>query len=184
MDNRTVCVIQHVACETLGRIEDALKAEGLGLEIFRTYEQNPLPQTIEAYKGVILMGGPMGVYEQDRYGHLTSEMRLMAQAAKENKPVLGVCLGSQLLAAALGASVSKSGFKEIGWHPVTLTDSAMHDPLWSGVPRSFHALHWHGDIFTLPNGALSLARSDLTEFQAFRYGANAYGFLFHMEVTM
>lgn len=183
MDNRPVCVIQHVACETLGRIAEALKAEGLGAEVIRTQEQNPIPAGMDNYKGLIVMGGPMGVYEQERYGFLGEEMRLMQLAVKQNKPVLGICLGSQLLAAALGATVSKSGFKEIGWHPVRLNDSALHDPLWNGVPRSFQALHWHGDIFTLPEGAVPLANSDLTDCQAFRYGPSAYGFLFHMEVT-
>jgi len=105
------------------------------------------------------------------------------QAIKEDKAVLGVCLGSQLLAKALGARVTKGKKKEIGWYPVSLTEGAAKDRLWTGVERSFIAYHWHGDVFDLPRGAEPLASSALTPCQAFRYGERAYGFLFHMEVT-
>ena len=97
---------------------------------------------------------------------------------KLNKPVLGVCLGSQLLASVLGAPVKSSGRQEIGWHVVTTEP----DPLWAGVPGSFQALHWHGDIFDLPRGATRLASSAMTEQQAFRLG-KSLGLLFHLEVT-
>ncbi len=183
MDNRPVCVIQHIACETLGRIEEALKTENLPLQIIRPYEKCPIPEKIENFGGLVVMGGPMGVYDQEQYGFLGAEIRLMQTAVKQNKPVLGICLGSQLLAAALGGTVTKAGSKEIGWHRVMLSDSAMQDPLWNGVPRSFHALHWHADIFTIPPGAVPLASSEMTECQAFRYGRSTYGLLFHMEVT-
>ncbi|RMG46755.1 MAG: hypothetical protein D6723_16810 [Acidobacteria bacterium] len=92
-------------------------------------------------------------------------------------------MGSQLLAAALGAAVTRGDRKEIGWYPVALTESARNDPLWRDVSSPFIAYHWHGDVFELPRGAVSLASSDLTACQAFRYGRRAYGFLFHMEVT-
>jgi GMP synthase (glutamine-hydrolysing) len=97
--------------------------------------------------------------------------------------VLGVCLGSQLLAATLGARVHPGPGKEIGWLPVTRTDASATDPLFRDLPTSFVALHWHGDIFDLPQGAVSLARSALTEHQAFRSGENAYGLLFHLEAS-
>ncbi len=125
----------------------------------------------------------MGVYERDRYPFLRQEIRLIEQALREAKPVLGVCLGSQLLAVTLRAQVAKGKRKEIGWYPVSLTDSAVADPLWRGVESPFMAYHWHGDVFELPQGAVSLASSELTQFEGFRYGNNAYGFLFHMEVT-
>jgi GMP synthase (glutamine-hydrolysing) len=92
-------------------------------------------------------------------------------------------LGSQLLAATLGAEVKSGAQKEIGWHPVTLTEYAATDALWKELPARFTAYHWHGDVYDLPQGAVSLASSELTPCQGFRYGANAYGFLFHMEVT-
>ncbi|MBI4482983.1 MAG: gamma-glutamyl-gamma-aminobutyrate hydrolase family protein, partial [Acidobacteria bacterium] len=133
--------------------------------------------------GLIVMGGPMGVYDRARYPFLVDEMRLMEQALQARKPVLGVCLGSQLLAATLGGAVTRGKRKEIGWHAVTLTESGRTDRLWTGVKPSFMGYHWHGDVFQLPAGAVSLASSVLTECQAFRYGHNAYGFLFHLEVT-
>lgn len=102
----------------------------------------------------------MGVYEQDRYPFLSEEIRLIETALKQEKPLLGVCLGSQLLAAALGVKVTKGRKKEIGWHPVNLTDAATTDPLWGGVKSPFVAYHWHGDTFELPRAAVSLASSN------------------------
>ncbi|MCM8812121.1 MAG: gamma-glutamyl-gamma-aminobutyrate hydrolase family protein [Candidatus Omnitrophica bacterium] len=176
-------VLQHAAPETLGTIASALRAAGHSYEYVRTFEGAPVPKNMEGADGLIVMGGPMGVYDHSRYPYLKDEMRLIETALKEKKPVLGTCLGSQLLAAVLGAPVTKGKKKEIGWHPVTLRKAAASDPLWKGVPPSFMGFHWHGDIFELPKGAVSLASSLTTEHQAFRWGENAYGLLFHMEVT-
>lgn len=175
-------VIQHVGCETLGTIAESLDAAGVSFQYVRPFEGEPVP-TIDGADGLIVMGGPMGVYERPRYPFLKEEMRLIEQFLKAERPVLGVCLGSQLLAAVLGAPVAPGKKKEIGWHPVQLTPEAQADRLWGGVAPTFIAYHWHGDLFHLPKGAVSLARSAQTEHQAFRYGLNAYGFLFHMEVT-
>ena len=125
----------------------------------------------------------MGVYEHAKYPFLRDEMRLIESALKMERPVLGICLGSQLLAATLGAEVKNGERKELGWHAVTLTDAAVHDPLFAAVRTEFWPFHWHGDIFSLPPQALSLASSHQTRHQAFRYGKNAYGLLFHLEVT-
>lgn len=179
----SVFVIQHIRCETLGTIADALEARGISPRYVRGFQGGKIPNEMGESAGLIVMGGPMGVHEQGRHPFLRQEIRLVEQALREQMPVLGVCLGSQLLAAALGAEVKKGKRKEIGWHPVTLTESASADPLWTGVEAWFTAYHWHGDVFDLPPGAVPLASSDLTACQAFRYGQNAYGFLFHMEVT-
>jgi GMP synthase (glutamine-hydrolysing) len=179
----TVWVLQHVRCETLGIMAQTLDAAGLAARYVRPIEGQPVPKRMEEAAGLIVMGGPMGVYEQRRYPFLRDEMQLIEQALREEKPVLGVCLGSQLLASTLGATVTKGPKKEIGWYPVTLTDGAPSDPLWQDVEPSFMAYHWHGDIFALPQGASSLASSELTACQAFRYGHSAYGFLFHLEMT-
>ena len=109
-------------------------------------------------------------------------MRLIEQALKAGKPVLGVCLGSQMLASVLGAPV-KRGKKEIGWFRVRLEDKAGDDPIWKGVTPAFTAYHWHGEVFDLPKDAVHLASSEATAHQAFRHGKNAYGLLFHLEVT-
>lgn len=180
---RTVYAVQHVQCETPGLIAEVLKARGIQIEHFRPFEGQMVPAAMGDAAGLIVMGGPMGVYEQDRYPFLRQEIHLIQQALREEKPILGVCLGSQLLAATLGAAVTEGIQKEIGWHPVFLTPQAMEDPAWRGLPPSYTALHWHGDVFELPRGAVRLASSALTEHQAFRYGRNAYGILFHMEVT-
>ena len=141
-----------------------------------------MPVGMGGFAGLLVMGGPMAVYELDRHPYLRDEIKLIEAALAEGKPVLGVCLGSQLLAASLGARVYP-GRKEIGWCRVTLGDSAEGDPLWSGVERAFTAFHWHGDVFDLPGGATLLASSATTTHQAFRHGRSAYGILFHMEVT-
>ncbi len=179
----TVCVIQHAVCETPGLIADVLQQEGVARELVRPYRGDPVPDRIGRYACLVVLGGPMGVYEQDRYPFLAQELRLIESAVKAQRPVLGVCLGSQLLAAALGAPVTRGFQKEIGWHPVTLSKAAADDALLHGAPASFTPLHWHGDVFELPRGAVSLGWSKLTECQAFRYGPSAYGFLFHLEAT-
>ena len=153
------------------------------MRFVRTFERNPIPSNLDNQAGLIVMGGPMSVYDHEQFPFLLDEQRLIEQALKDDKPVLGVCLGSQLLAATLGIEVKSGAQKEIGWHSVALTESANADALWEGVPSRFTAYHWHGDVFELPQGAVSLASSELTPCQGFRYGANAYGFLFHMEVT-
>jgi GMP synthase (glutamine-hydrolysing) len=178
-----IWVLQHTACETLGTIADALQAEALAWQYVRIFEGKPVPRELGDAGGLIVMGGPMGVYEHQRYPHLKDELRLIEAALKAGMPVLGVCLGSQLLAAALGAGVTKAMRKEIGWYPVRLSEAASEDRLWSGVPREFMAMHWHGDVFDLPAGAVNLARSELTAHQVFRYGKSAYGLLFHLEMT-
>jgi GMP synthase (glutamine-hydrolysing) len=176
-----IWVIQHHPVENLGRIADALAASALAWQYVRSFAGQPVPKDMKGAGGLIVMGGPMGVYEQDRYPFLRDEIRLIEAALKDGKPVLGVCLGSQLLAAALGAKVVKGPAKEIGWYPVRLLAGARDDRLFGGAPDSFVALHWHGDVFDLPAGAVALAASERTPLQAYRYGENAYGLLFHIE---
>lgn len=125
----------------------------------------------------------MSAYDHGRYGHLREELGLIERAMAQDCPILGVCLGSQLLAAALGGEVAKHSRKEIGWHPIRMSTDAASDALFAETPTEFTALHWHGDIFIPPAGAVSLASSALTRHQAFRYGRSAYGILFHLEVT-
>lgn len=183
LQNRRVLVLQHAVSENLGTIEDALIASGVAFEYVRTFEGQHVPGDIDGSFGLIVMGGPMGVYETDRFPFLNQEMKLIETFLKAQRPILGVCLGSQLLASALGAKVRRGKRKEIGWFPVELTPDSTHDRLWSGQPSRFAAYHWHGDIFELPKEAVPLASSDITPVQSFRYGDQAYGILFHLEVT-
>ena len=182
-DSGTVLVVQHVACETLGTIEYALRAQRLTHRYVRVHEGDPIPSRANDSCGLIVLGGPMSVYESDRWPHLVQEMRLIESALADHRPVLGVCLGSQLLAQVLGSKVSAGPSTEIGWHRVRLSESGRRDPLWAGASVEFQGFHWHGDVFDVPPDCESLASSDLTACQAFRSGTSAYGILFHMEVT-
>jgi GMP synthase (glutamine-hydrolysing) len=179
----TVCAIQHIACETPGLIAEVLEAQHIAIEPVYPFQRQSVPRSLEPFDGLVVMGGPMGVYEQDRYPFLLDEIRLIQQAVQADKPVLGVCLGSQLLAAVLGARVTRGLRREIGWFPVTLTAAATQLPPWDALPPRFTAWHWHGDVFALPDGAVPLASSELTAHQAFAYGRAALGILFHLEVT-
>jgi GMP synthase (glutamine-hydrolysing) len=174
-----VLVLQHAAPEGPAAIGDALRRRGVGFRTIRIDQGASTPPSIDGAAGLVVMGGPMSAY--DPFPHVKAELRLIERALKEERPILGVCLGSQLLAAALGARVYSSGRKEIGWHEVRLSEAAGQDALWRGIGRRFPAFHWHGDIFDLPKGATSLASSSLTEQQAFVAGKNAYGLLFHLE---
>lgn len=178
-----ILALQHTPKETLGTIEDALASVGLSWDYVRTFEGEAVPQSIEGAVGLVVMGGPMGVYEGSKYPYLKDELKLIEKSLKSGIPVLGVCLGSQLLACALGANVFKADYREIGWHDVMLTAYASSNPLLGGIPSKFKAFHWHGDIFELPDGSSLLASSAMTGNQAFNYHDLAYGFLFHMEVT-
>jgi len=176
-------VLQHAHSEPLGTISDALDSRGLSYRYVKAYDGQDIPDGLGGSIGLVIMGGPMGVYELDKYAFLEPEMRLIEKALEKGMPVLGVCLGSQMLASVLGATVAPGEEPELGWAPVTLTDEANVDRLLHPVTSPFMGFHWHGDYFDLPNGAVSLATSDLAECQAFRHGNNAYGFLFHMEVN-
>jgi len=181
MTARALLVLQHAACETPGLIADAL--DDYTLRTIRSYDGEPVPKELGDATGLILMGGPQSVYEQKQFPYLLDELHLIEHTLRAGKPILGVCLGSQLLAAALGAPVTKGKQKEIGWHEVTLEFEARRDALFNRLPFSFMALHWHGDVFELPRSAVSLASSAMTPHQAFRHGFHAYGLLFHLEMN-
>jgi GMP synthase (glutamine-hydrolysing) len=179
-----IYVLQHHPVENLGTIAEALEGAALAWQYVRVNDGQPVPENMKGAGGLIIMGGPMGVYQTDRYPWLRDEMKLIEDAMKSNVPVLGVCLGAQILAAALGAKVERNpNGKEIGWHPIRLSDSAKDDRLMRDLPATMTPFHWHGDIFELPPGAVSLASSDKTPCQAFRHGDKVYGFQFHIEVT-
>jgi GMP synthase (glutamine-hydrolysing) len=175
-------VLQHVRREGSGAIGACLRARGIEERIVRMDLGEAVPREVDDARGLLVMGGPMGVYDADRYPHLRDEMRLIERAVARGVPVLGVCLGSQLVAAALGARVERAAKREIGWLEVRLRDAAQGDALWKGSPYSFIPLHWHGDVFELPRGAESLASSLATEHQAFRFGESVWGVLFHIEM--
>jgi len=173
-------VIQHTPVEGLGRLEGILRREQIDVQWIRP-DAAVSPADLQGVSGVVVLGGPMGVYELDRHPRLADEKRLIEAALRSELPLLGICLGSQLLASVLGSDVRPGPQKELGWYDVMCEPDAAHDALFSQLPPRFAALHWHGDIFELPKAAVPLARSALTQRQAFRYGPNAYGLLFHLE---
>jgi GMP synthase (glutamine-hydrolysing) len=162
----------------------SFESRGLKLDIHRVWEKTDLPE--EAEHGLVVLGGPMGAYEtQATFPTVQKEISLIQSALSQGKPVLGICLGSQLLAKAAGASVYKGkNGPEIGWYPVRRTPESSQDPVFRDFPQEQHVLHWHGDTFDLPTGAHHLASSSRYPHQAFRVGPNAYGLQFHVEVTV
>lgn len=180
----TILVIQHVESEGLGIMDKEIERLGFSPYHVRIYKNAKVPHKAPAQaKGVIILGGPMGVYEDAVYPFIKDELRLIESALKGDLPVLGVCLGSQLLAKAAGARVYKGRTKEIGWHPVRLTGEGSSDALFLGMPEEINVFQWHGDTFDVPDNAVNLATSKLFENQAIRVGKNAYGLQFHLEVT-
>lgn len=178
---RRVLVVQHADVEQAGLIGDVLRQRGVATTLVSPAE--PLPAGAERdASGVVVLGGPMGVYEADRHPRLRDEMAMLERAVATDKPVLGICLGSQLLAAALGARVYRGPRKELGWFDVTMRPAARDDALMGAAPPRFAALHWHGDVFDLPAGATDLASSEQTAHQAFARG-RAWGLLFHLEAS-
>lgn len=179
----SVIAIQHISAEPLGTVAEALTMGGVAIDAVRVDLGQAVPRELGPASGLVIMGGPMGVYEADRFPFLRDELRLIEDALRRNVPIVGICLGSQLLAAALGSRVFRSGIKEIGWAPVELSAAARSDSLLASSPTRFEAFHWHGDTFDLPSGATRLASSAKTREQAFRHGDRAWGLQFHLEVT-
>jgi GMP synthase (glutamine-hydrolysing) len=173
--------LQHVPFEGLGSIAPWLAARGDTVTMSRLYAGDPLPEP-QDYDWLIAMGGPMNVDRETEYPWLAREKRCVAQALAAGKRVLGICLGAQLMARALGAPVTP-GTPEIGWFDVMLTAAAAQAPLFADFPRRFPAFHWHGDGFAIPRGGAHAATSDACPNQAFIYGERAVGLQFHLETT-
>ena len=179
-------VFQHVPNEHPGLFTKIADLEGIELEVVKFWEPYKIPQIL-GYNALIILGGPMGVYEDDIFPSKKDEVKVIKEALGKI-PILGICLGSQLLASSLGSRVypnMKEGkrVKEIGYYKVELTSEGKIDPLFEGFSPLITVLQWHGDIFDLPPGAKLLATSPIVQNQAFSYPGNAYGVLFHFEFT-
>lgn len=174
-------VFQHVAHEPLGTLNPLIKAAGFRIRYVNFGRDPFLEPDIENYNGLIVLGGPMGVYEANQYPHLNWEMKQIEKAIQRNIPVLGICLGSQLIAHVLGSTVRKGSRWELGWNEVLLTEQAQADPVFAHYkPREF-IFQMHQDTFDIPKDAIHLARSSLYEGQAFRFGKSTYGLQYHLE---
>ena len=176
-----VFAFRHVPFEDLGLIRASLEERGISIEYADLFRPGaPVPDTTQA-AGLIFMGGPMSA--NDDLPWLRQELQLISRAVERRQPVLGVCLGAQLIAKALGSRVYQNAVKEIGWFEIHLTEAAARDALFAGIGPVETVFHWHGETFDLPPGAQWLAYSEACRNQAFRAGANTYGLQFHLEVT-
>jgi GMP synthase (glutamine-hydrolysing) len=175
-------IIKHIDIEGPGLVEYCLRQGKLPYQILNLTPRVHLPK-LEEITHIVLLGGPMNVYEEDRYPFLREEDLFIKEAIQRGKAILGICLGAQLIAKALGAKVSKAPAKEIGWYDVSLTEIGSQDPLFSSLPKTFSVFQWHEDTFEIPKGGKLIATSSPVPHQAFRYGEKVYGLQFHLEVT-
>lgn len=177
-----VLVFQHVASEPLGTLDPMLRRRGHRIRYVNFHRDPGAKPNMDRYQGLIVLGGPMMPDQQDRYPHLAIEMACIEAALEQDKPVLGICLGAQLLAHALGAPLRPGPHWEIGWYDLEPTTAAASDSVLRHLRGTRPVFQWHGYSFGLPDGAVHLARSERCERQAFRYGSQAYGFQFHLEL--
>lgn len=177
-----ILVFQHVAAEPLGTLDPLIRRRGHRIR-FVNFEREPDAQPdVDRYRGLVVLGGPMNVEEREARPHLRTELRAIERMLELGRPVLGICLGAQLLAHVLGAPVRRIERPEIGWYPLLTTEAGQVDPVLTPLGAASPVFQWHGRHFEVPSTAVHLARTDSCEQQAFRYGDNAYGFQFHLEM--
>ena len=174
--------LQHMDYEDLGCIAPWLAARGAVVTCTRLYANETLPDVAD-FDWLIVMGGPMNVYEYDAHPWLRAEKALILDAVHAKKKILGICLGAQLIADALGAPVTRNAHSEIGWFPVTMNAAAARSKLFAGFPKSILPFHWHGDTFEIPPDASPLAFSEACAHQAYERDGRIAAIQFHLEVT-
>lgn len=185
---KKILVIQNTAGEGLGFFADELKQAGVEWDLVKAYAGDRIPTGVmideAAYRGVMILGGPMSALDDKAYPFLAEEVQLLQDALERKLPMLNICLGAQLLARACGMPIRLGQNKEVGWHKVTLKQwYTQRNPLFFQAPTEFVTFHWHQDSFDIPTDAYRLARSEISDVQAFCYQGNAYGLQFHPEAT-
>ena len=179
----SLLLVQHADGEGPGLLQREIETRRLVVRRVRPDLDERVPRSAAEFSSVLILGGPMGVYETDRFPHLRDEIALAADALRRGVPILGICLGAQILASAAGARVYRGPAQEIGWHALTLTPEGRSDPLLGTLPAEAMVFHWHGDTFDPPPGSALLASSRLYVQQAFRLPPRAWGVQFHPEIT-
>lgn len=175
--------LQHVPFEDLGSILTWANKQGCSVTSTHLYNHEDLPAQSD-FDWLVVMGGPMNIYQEDKYPWLATEKQFIRDAIGSGKVVIGICLGAQLIADVIGGKVTKNPYIEIGWFKIRLKDETRSSPLFSFLPEEPMVFHWHGDTFsTLPDDAVPLAENDACPHQAFRYKERVFGFQFHMEST-
>lgn len=182
MNHLRIHCFQHVSFEGLGCIDNWIKEKGHSVQYTKFYVDDTLP-AINDIDWLIVMGGPMGVYDDKEFTWLPKEKAFIKEAIDANKTVIGICLGSQLIAEVLGAKVYKNTEKEIGWFDVDITAEGKNNRLLEGLEHTFKVFHWHGDTFNLPEHAQHLMQTTVCKNQAFVYKEKVLGLQFHLEVT-
>ena len=182
MSVKRILVCQHVAFEILGTLDPLFKSFGFRIRYVNFDREPNATPSLDRYQGLVLLGGPMSADDDENHPHLLTETKLVCEAIERGIPVLGICLGAQLIARALGAALMPSPKPEIGWYQVSLTEEGRRDPMLSHFAESEWIFQWHGDTFDIPDGAVHLASSAFCPNQAFRYGDRTYGLQFHLEV--
>ena len=175
-------VLQHVAFAILGTLNPLLKDAGFRLRYVNFGRHPDAEPQLDGYQGLVILGGPMGVNEGSAHPHLLTELRLIETAMEREMPILGICLGAQLIAQALGAHVRVNPEKEIGWYDVTLTGKGRHDPLFRHFHPTEKLFQWHADAFDIPRARRIWRARPRVGTRRFRYGTNVYALQFHLEV--
>lgn len=176
-------IIKHASFEGPDYILDIIKKHNFKYKIVNIYENERLPQ-LNSFDILIIMGGPMGVYEEEKYPWLTKEKGFIKKAIKQNRKILGICLGAQLIAECLEGKVYKNKYSEIGWFPVFLKKDDKNHNILRSLPEKFITFHWHNDTFALPKGAVHFASSSACKNQAFMFGSDIIGLQFHPEIKL
>lgn len=176
-------IIENAAGEGAGILRDIILDRGWAIQIIKLYMGESIPSDWRRFNLLIIMGGPMNVYEEDKYPYLIKETEVIGEAIHGGTAVLGFCLGAQLMAKACGANVQKGHIREIGWYPARLTEDGKKDFFLGRFPMEFSVFQWHGDTFDIPEKGIRLIESDQYPNQAMRVGDMGYGFQFHFEIT-
>jgi GMP synthase-like glutamine amidotransferase len=179
---KKLLIITHDESDGSGTLGEFLKSRRLNIKIAKPSKGGMLPANPRRFAAIITMGGPTGVYDEDRHPFLRKEAEFLEQAIENNIPILGVCLGAQIIAKACGARLVKDTGQELGWKNVFVTNEGKRDILFQGLPNVMKVFQCHEDTFEIPHGGLLLATTNGCPNQAFRYG-NAYGLQFHVEIT-